>query len=904
MTRRTKKWLIITGSILALFLIFITVLPEIVRRVAVKQIGAATSRSVAIEDIDINLFTRRVAIKNFRLADRTRPDPLVQFKELAVKFYYLPLLSKHLRLAELNLVAPAWGIARTGPAEFNFSDLIPPPSKEPAKKEEKGRLDVTVDRMKLSDGTIALVDEALTPSRSWKAEGLNFDIENLSTRSGGPAGTATLNLTLAGTPISLKASDLHLTPQNGRASVNFEGFDLALLLPYVPADAPATLKSGRLSAALTLNYAGASAAQLDGAVRLEQLAVLQHGKPTPVLSAPELKINLKDIQMKGGAFNITSVEVSGDPTVADTNVSPVNEFALKQLKVAVQKLTWPQTEPALVHVNSQLPKGGTVDVDGTITVKPVKADLKVLLKDADLSAYQRYLPISAPFAGRADADVAVGATMENALSATARGKMTIRRVAIGPSGAPLVSLEQASVSAIDVRWPEQIKIGQVQIRKPFALVERAKDGTLPLRAIFAPPGAAKPATPAAPVVTPVAQKSAPPSAEKSVAKAPAAPSQKKPAIDIGEIVVDEGNARFIDRTGEPPYTEELSRLAMKITGLSNARGKKGKLALQSVIGATGALELHGDIAPLGDILFLDLDGELRDFAIPRVNPYTERILSWFARDGRLATKVHFLIDGDKLDAKTEIVVGRLELEKAGADDQVKDKIGLPLGLIVSLIKDTHGEIRVNVPVSGNLSSPQFSLSDAIWTAVRNVLVNILAAPFKLIGRMFTSGDKITGFAIDPVAFEPGSATVGETADGQLKKIGDFLRNSPAIRVSLTPVLSDSDILALKTQEVTARLQRIQREERYGNLPQAANMLFRKRFPDRKVPDNTEDIVAAFRDVEPAPTEAAQRLSARRVDGVRERLSTTGTDAKRLEAAGKSAPTDAKGQGRVEFSIVQ
>ncbi|HEX2385132.1 MAG TPA: DUF748 domain-containing protein, partial [Candidatus Binatia bacterium] len=795
MTRRRKKWLIVTGSVLALFLIFISILPEIVRRVAVKQIGAATNRSVAIEDIDMNLFTRRVAIKNFRLADRTRPDPLVQFKELAVKFYYLPLFSKHLRLAELNLVAPSWGIARTGPAEFNFSDLIPPPSQEPAKKEEKGRLDVTVDRMRLSDGTIALVDEALTPSRSWKAEGLNFDIENLSTRSGGPAGTATLNLTLAGTPISLKASDLHLTPQNGRAAVNFEGFDLALLLPYVPADAPATLKSGRLSAALTLNYATAGAAQLDGAVRLEQLSVLQHGKPTPVLTAPELKIDLKDIQMKGGAFNITAVELSGDPTVADTNASPANEFALKQLKVAVQKLTWPQNEPALVHVSSQLPKGGTLDVDGTMTVKPIKADLKVVLKDADMSAYQRYLPISAPFAGRADADVAVSATMENELNATARGKVTVRRVAIGPSGAPLVSVEQATVNAIDVRWPEQIKIGQVQIRKPYALVERAKDGTLPLRAVFSPPGAAKPPPPAAPAVAPVAVKSAPPAAEKGVVKTPAAPAQKKPAIDVGEIAVDEGNARFIDRTGEPPYTEELSRLAMKITGLSNARGKKGKLALQSVIGATGALELHGDIAPLGDTLFLDLDGELRDFAIPRVNPYTARILSWFARDGRLATKVHFLLDGDKLDAKTEIVVGRLELEKAGADDQVKDKIGLPLGLIVSLMKDTHGEIRVNVPVSGSLSSPQFSLSEAIWTAVKNVLVNVLAAPFKLIGRMFTSGDKIAGFAIDPVPFEAGSATIGETADGQLKQIGDFMRNSPAVRLSAAPVLSDSDILA-------------------------------------------------------------------------------------------------------------
>lgn len=905
MSRRLKKWLIISGALVAVFLVFIAVLPEIVRRIAVKQIGATTHRSIAIEDIDLNLFTRRLAIKNFRLADRTRSDALVQFKELAVKFYYAPLFSRHLRLAELKLVSPSWGIARTGPSEFNFSDLIPPPSKEAPKKEEKG-FDVTVDRMTLSDGTLVVDDQVVSPARSWKAEGLNFDIENLSTRSTGPAGTATLNLTLAGTPISLKASDLHLTPQNGRAALKFEGFDLALLLPYVPADAPATLKSGRLSAALTLNYGGAGAAQLDGDVRLEKLAVLQHGKPLPFFSAPDLKIKLKDIQMKGGVFNVTAVEVAGDPTVVDTSLTPASEFELKQLKVNVEKLTWPQNEPALVKVSSQLPKGGTLDVGGTVTLKPVKADLKVLLKDGDLSAYQRYIPVSAPLAGRADADVAVTATMDNDLRASARGKMTVRRLAIGPSGAPLVSVEQANASAIDVRWPEQIKIGQVQIRKPFALVERDKDGALPLRAVFSPPGTPKPAAPsAAPAATPVALKTAaPPAQDKAAVKPPPAAAQKKAAIDIADIVVDEGNARFIDRTGEPPYTEELSRLAVKITGLSNAPGKKGKLQLQSVIGATGALELHGDIAPLGETLFLDLDGELRDFAIPRVNPYTTRLLSWIAKDGRLGTKVHFGLDGDKLDVRSEIVVGRLDLVKASEDDQVKDKIGLPLGMIVGLMKDTRGEIRINVPVSGSLSSPQFSLSEAIWTAVKNVLVNVLAAPFKLIGRMFTSGDKITGFAIDPVEFEAGTASLGDTADGRVKQIGEFMRNSPAIRLSLSPVISDSDVLALKTQEVTARLQRYQRDQKIGDFNNAAQRYFRQAFPDKKAPENVEGIVAVLRDGEPTPSEAAQKLSARRLDVVRERLSSTGTEPKRLETAEKTAPGDTKGQGRVEFSIAQ
>jgi len=909
MTRRQKKWLIIAAAAIALFVIFISVLPEIVRSIALKQIAAATHRTVAIEDIDINLFTRRIAIKNFRLSDRTRPDALVQFKELSTKFYYTPLFSKNLRLAELNVVAPYWGIARTGPSEFNFSDLIPPPEKEEKEKKESG-ITFTIDRFKLSDGALVLDDQVVQPARAWKAEGLNFEVENLSTRKDGPAGRATINLTLAGTPISLNASDLHLTPQNGRAAVKFEGFDLALLLPYVPADAPATLKSGHLSAALTLNYGGQGAVQLDGDIRFKTLAVLQQGKQEPFLAAPELDIKLKDIQMKGGVFNIAGVEVAGDPTVTDTSLTPANTFDLKQLKVAMQKLTWPQTEPASVQVATQLPQGGALEVGGTVLLKPVKADLKVVVKNADLSAYQRYLPISAPLAGRADADLDVNATMEGGIQAAARGKASVSSVAIGPKGAPLVSVQQASVTAIDVRWPEQIKVGQVRVRRPYAFIERKADGTLPLRAVFAPPGAKGETKPAAPAATPVAAKTPVPAeakapAQPAEAKPPVKPgaAQKKPAIEIADITVDEGNARFTDRTGEPPYSDELSRLAMNIKGLSNAPGKKATLKLQSVIGATGALELHGDIAPLGDTLFVDLDGELRDFSIPRTNPYTSRILSWIARTGQLGTKLHFRLDGDKLDAKSEIVVGRLDLVKAREDDQVKDKIGLPLGLIVALMKDSRGEIRVNVPVSGSLSSPQFSLSEAIWTAVKNVLVNVLAAPFKLIGRMFTSGDKITGFSVDPIPFDPGSVAIGQKADGQLKQMGEFMRGSPGVRLGLSGVVSDPDIAALKTQEVTARIQRYQREQNIGDLNSAAQRFFRQRFANIKPPENVEGIVAVLRDIEPAPDEAAKRLAARRVEAVRDRLTSTGTEAQRLESEEKPAPPSVEGDGRVEFTIL-
>ena len=76
MSRRLRRWLIVLAALLAVGIAFVWTLPEIVKWQALKQIPALTGRAAAIEDIDINLFTGRVAIKKFRLAEA---DPAQTF---------------------------------------------------------------------------------------------------------------------------------------------------------------------------------------------------------------------------------------------------------------------------------------------------------------------------------------------------------------------------------------------------------------------------------------------------------------------------------------------------------------------------------------------------------------------------------------------------------------------------------------------------------------------------------------------------------------------------------------------------------------------------------------------------------------------------------------------------------
>jgi len=890
--RRRRVW--VAAGLIVVVGVTLAVLPEVIRRVAIKQIRVATGREVTIDDVDLNVFTGRAAVKKFRLADRGRGEPFVEFERLDVRLRLLPLLTGRVHLREVSLQTPTVRIVRTGPTTFNFSDLLEP-SPTPKASRRRGAADLTLERFALIGGTLVAEDQAITPARTWRVDELSVEAHDLATRATGNGGAVAVSLKLGPTPIALKADSVRLTPAAAHAALTIGGFDLALLLPYLPHDTPVSIKSGRFNASLTLDYG--PQARLGGDMRLDQLVVLRRGQTQPFVSVPALTVSVKDVDLVDGRIAAKNIIVAGDPSIVDGGVSPPARLDLTAVRVALEGVSWPPRGTAPIQVVADLPKGGRFEARGTVGLIPVTANLRVLLRSIDLATFQPYVPITGLIAGKAEGDLAVTASVDRELTATVRGKAGVNRLSVSardhPVGdRPAVEVERAEATGLDIAWPTRVTVARVLIRKPAAVIERDEQGALPLRTLLAARDAkAEPASAAAP--------------RGEVEPAPSGQQRAKLAIDVGEILVEEGSARFVDHTSTPAYAEDISRIAVTVKGLSNAPGKRAQLVVQGVVGGGSALDLRGAVAPLGETLYVDLTGELRDFRIPEVNSFLDRIIAWIARDGRLTTRVHYRIDGDQLEATNEIVVGRLELVKPGERDEVKRRLGLPLGLIVALLKDTRGEIRVNVPIAGRLGAPEFSFREAIWTAVKNVVVNILKAPFKLIGRLFTKGDTIEALSIDPVRFEAGSAAVSPAMDEHLQRVGGFLESSPYVKLTLVPIITGSDLSSLKTQEVTARIQQLQREERITEFSAAAARVFRKQFPERPAPKGVEEIVAALRASVPEPEPAARALAARRGEVTKEALQrAAAAPAERLIIGEAVSRPDASGDGSVEVSIAQ
>jgi len=966
---RVRKILVaVLAGLVVIVAVALAILPEVVRRVAVDQVPKLTGRVLALDDVDLNLFTGHLALKGARIFKSGVNERAVEFERLDVRLDYLPFLFHKVRVTEISLVGAKMSILRRGPTEFDFADVLERlkggKADAPAQS-SSAKWTVELGRISLQRLAVILRDATTSPESEWRIDDMTLEARNLTLGGRARPGSLEARLKLNGAAIAATSDSLALEPLATATRVTVDGFDLAPLRPYL-ASAPAAPRAGRVNAALALAIelapTGLRRGTVRGGVALNGLEVVQTGRTDPFLTVPGLSVKINDADLVARSFTIGAIEVdglslravrdaqqkidlvalgerpgaggpapaasdagpttpaaatepapaqlklkieqlalrNGTATFRDEAVRPITTLAITELTADVKDLTWPSEGPAPFSVSMKLPQAGRMELKGAAIPAPLDVEVALSLKNGRIEPYQAYFPVPARFAGSFNGETRNHVTITNGvLAATSRGSNWIEKFTMTAPGekTPAAQFERLRFDGIDFAWPKHARVAKIALAKPEIRIERDKDGVMSLRKMFTSDGRA-PSRP---------EKPAPKETKAKPAAQPAEP--QKPGglpvtVEIGTITIEDGYARFLDRTVDPAFAQELSRFGLTIEGLSSVPGRRARVATQAVIGGSSAFDLKGEIAPIGEV-YADLTGELRDFKLASVNPYADPITAWFLKTGELAIKMHFRIEKNQLTADNDIEVKNLTVAPSRENDEVKKKVGLPLGMIVALVTDQDNGIKVNVPLSGEVNQVKADPSDAIWTAVKNVVVNIVSAPFRSIGKLVkgSGGEPGDELKIDAVTFAAGSADVAPPMEQHLTKVADFLRGAPNIKLAMAPVGAPRDVESLRAQEVTLRIQRLQLARGLPDFNAAVAVAFKEQLPDVTPPKTGEEQLAVLKEREVVPDARMQELQARRLEAVRAALSAAqGIPADRLLPGNAGAATDTDAEGRVELTI--
>ncbi|MFM2050133.1 MAG: hypothetical protein RL682_624 [Pseudomonadota bacterium] len=279
-------------------------------------------------------------------------------------------------------------------------------------------------------------------------------------------------------------------------------------------------------------------------------------------------------------------------------------------------------------------------------------------------------------------------------------------------------------------------------------------------------------------------------------------SEGSAVISVGPVSLVNGRVLFSDRFIQPNYSADLTQLTGKLSQFSsqprNGVVQLADLELRGRAEGTASLEITGKLNPLAKPLALDIQGRVRDLELPPLSPYAIKYAGYGIERGKLNVDVNYTIKPDgQLTASNKLVLNQLSFgEKVeGAPNS------LPVKLAVALLADRNGVIDLNLPISGSLNDPQFSIGPVIWKVLTNLVVKALTSPFSLLASAFGGGDELSA-----VAFPAGVATLTSEAKQGLDKVAKALTERTALKMTVVGTASlEAERDALKKDRLTALL---------------------------------------------------------------------------------------------------
>ncbi|MBW3505765.1 DUF748 domain-containing protein [Pseudomonas sp. NKUCC02_KPG] len=803
------------------------ILPGIGLRIINQQLANYATVPAKLDRLEFNPFSLELTLWGFRTGEPGKEQ--IGFERLYVNLQLDSLWTKALHLAEVQLEKPKTEVLFNKDGSLNLTQLFKLPASEPAPSEPDSKpFPVRLDSIKLADGYLHFTDMRPSEPIDFLYDSMDLELKNLSTLPDDNADMTLVAVGPAGGRIDWSGT-LSLVPIASTGKLKVTDGQMKVWWPYVRDALPLVLEDGVLNFStdyslnlsketeMVLTNASASIAPFkinapDGRplVRLERLDVSDTrvdlakqqvvvGKinsrnletwatrekdgqldwqklfTTPATKAPSKKEQVVTVEAPKSApvapgkpweVLLKNVELR-DYRVHLADKEPKTPVALDigPLNLNLQNFDSLNRSPFTLKLDTGVGKQGKLDASGDVNLSPVSARLKVTTKDIDLRIAQAYID---PFirlelrSGMLGSDLAVNLKSTEPLAFTVEGRAQVDQLHTLDTLKDRDFLKWQKLVLEDVKYQhgDSLSVTRVNFEKPYVRFMINDDRTTNIDDLLIPQPAG------------------------STAKSTA--SKDKPlGIHIGAIAINDGSANFADFSLTPNFQTAVQQLNGQIGTIDSRNAKPAPVNIAGKVDRYAPVTIKGSVNPFDPMASLDIATSFKRVELTTLTPYSGKFAGYRIRKGRLNLDLHYMITKGQLKAENKLVVEQLQL---GEKVDSPDAVDLPIKLAIALLKDTDGKISIELPISGDLNNPQFSVMPIIWQTVRNLVLRAAQAPFKFIGGLINGGGAED---LGTVSFAPGSSELSPEAQKALTTLAQALKERPALRLEIEGTAAQS-----------------------------------------------------------------------------------------------------------------
>ncbi len=465
------------------------------------------------------------------------------------------------------------------------------------------------------------------------------------------------------------------------------------------------------------------------------------------------------------------------------------KIQIKDIDLTLKSLSTQKDNKSRLNVAMVGARDGTFKIKGDIAVHPPSATLHIQSEGLSIIPVQPYFSekVSALITkGKFDAEGTLTADVKKDLNLRFTGKAAANNFGSVDKKTvkDLLTWESLYLSGIDISlMPLKVRLEEVALTDYYARVAVNPDGSVNLKDVL--------------LNSPTQET---PSEKAPVDNKPKEPVEtatgkgSMPDIKIAKITLQGGKVDFSDNSVQPPFDTEMLDLGGTISGLSSDELARANVFLAGRLENQSPLKITGEINPLIEDQYTDIQIEFGDIDLSPFSPYTGKYLGRQLDKGKLTLVLGYKISDKKLAGDHKVFLDQFTL---GDSVDSPDAISLPVDLAVALLKDSSGRIQLDLPVRGSLDDPQFSIAGVIFQVLLGTITKIITAPFAALGSALSGGPELSY-----VDFESGSPDLTPEATSTLEQLVAAMVERPGVAIEVQgQVNPEPDALSLRDRRL-------------------------------------------------------------------------------------------------------
>ncbi|MDO8652355.1 MAG: DUF748 domain-containing protein [Undibacterium sp.] len=273
------------------------------------------------------------------------------------------------------------------------------------------------------------------------------------------------------------------------------------------------------------------------------------------------------------------------------------------------------------------------------------------------------------------------------------------------------------------------------------------------------------------------------------------------SIQIAQTTLRGGNINFTDNFIRPNYKANLTGVGGSIGAISSDKPEAAMLELSGKIDNDAPLLISGTVNPLSSPIFVDIKGSANGIQLTRLSQYSAKYAGYAIEKGQLSVQMSYHVENQQLRAENQVMLDQLSFgERIDGPDATK----LPVNLALALLRDNDGQIAINLPITGALTDPQFSVGGIIGKVFVNLITKAITSPFSLLSAAFGGGAELAY-----VEFAPGRAALTSDATSKLDSLVIALNKRPGLKLDITGRIDPkSDTEGLRKESLDKKIRSI------------------------------------------------------------------------------------------------